>query len=103
MTIAVQKWTRRSDADREEFAMAALEYCKALKKEPGVQDARFYCPLMDTAAVLAYLDSPDMWNRMLGPHAAEAAFRMSDLGRETSNEVWFEARAAQDMWEQVTH
>lgn len=99
MAIGIQRWERRDSADRNEFAMAALNYCKAVRSRDGVEDARFYWTGVDTLAVMSTLSEPEAWSRPLTGGGAKATFGLADLGRQTGTELWLDASAGQAAWE----
>ena len=99
MAIGIQRWERRDSTDRNEFAMAALAYCEAVRAQTGVEDARFYWTGVDTLAVMSTLSEPDAWSRPLTGGGAKATFGLADLGRQTGTELWLDAFAGQAAWE----
>ena len=99
MAIGIQRWERRDAADRNDFAMAALGYCKAVRSQSGVADARFYWTGIDSLAILSTLTEPEAWSRPLTGGAAKATFALADLGHQTGTELWLDAGAGQAAWE----
>lgn len=99
MAIGIQRWERRDNADRNEFALAALAYCKAIRAQSGVQDARFYWTGIDSLAVLSNLSEAEAWSRPLTGGAAKATFALADLGHQTGTELWLDAAAGQAAWQ----
>ncbi|HSF87325.1 MAG TPA: hypothetical protein VLG28_16930 [Acidimicrobiia bacterium] len=99
MAVGIQRWERRDGADRNEFALAALAYCKAVRTQRGVEDARFYWTGIDALAVLSTLSEPEAWSRPLTEGAAKATFALADLGHQTGSELWLDARDGQAAWE----
>ncbi|HSR48393.1 MAG TPA: hypothetical protein VLL77_10475 [Anaerolineales bacterium] len=99
MAIGIQRWERRDDADRNQFALAALAYCKAVQSQGGVERARFYWTGIDSLAVLTELSQPEAWSRPLTGGAAKATFALADLGHQTGTELWLDARDGQAAWE----
>jgi hypothetical protein len=99
MAVGIQRWERRGDADRNDFALAALAYCKAVRSQDGVDDARFYWTGVDSLAVLSHLSEPEAWSRPLTGGAAKATFALADLGRQTGTELWLDAADGQAAWE----
>ena len=79
--------------------MAALGYCKAVRSQSGVEDARFYWTGIDSLAILATLTEPEAWSRPLTGGAAKATFALADLGHQTGTELWLDASAGQAAWE----
>jgi len=99
MAIGIQRWERRDGADRQEFALAALSYCRAMRDQDGVTDAKFYWTGVDQLAVLANLQEPAAWTKPLTGGAAGSTFVLADLARQVGTELWMDARAAQTAWE----
>ncbi len=99
MAVGIQRWERRDGADRNEFALAALAYCKAVRTQRGVEDARFYWTGIDALAVLSTLSEPEAWSRPLAEGAAKATFALADLGHQTGSELWLDAQDGQAAWE----
>jgi hypothetical protein len=91
MDIGYSRWERRDGADRDAFGLAALEYCRAMREENGVSDARFYWSGVDTVSLLAYVESADVLNRLTGTRFAAATFALADLGRQRAAEMWLDA------------
>lgn len=98
MDIGYSRWERRDGADRNEFGLAALEYCRAMREENGVSDARFYWSGVDTLSLLAYVESADVLNRLTTPRLATATFALADLGKQTASETWFDAHVGAAMY-----
>lgn len=99
MAVGIQRWERRDSADRNEFGLAALAYCKAVRSQDGVEDAKYYWTGIDSLAVLATLAKPEAWSRPLTGGAAKATFNLADLGHQTGTELWLDARDGQAAWE----
>jgi hypothetical protein len=99
MAIGIQRWERRDSADRNDFALAALAYCKAVRSQDGVDDAKFYWTGIDSLAVISSLSEPEAWSRPLTAGAAKATFTLADLGHQTGTELWIDAREGQSAWE----
>jgi hypothetical protein len=98
MDVGYTRWERRDGADRNALAMAALEYCRAMREENGVSDARFYWSGVDTLSVLAHVESVDILNRLTTPRLAKASFALADLARQTTTEAWFDAHVGEAMY-----
>lgn len=98
MDIGYSRWERRDGADRNALGNAALEYCRALRREDGVNDARFYWSGIDTLSILTHVQSTDALNRVHTPRAARATFALSDLARQTKAEVWLDAHVGEAMY-----
>lgn len=98
MDVGFSRWERRDEADRNELGKAALEYCRALRSEDGVNDARFYWSGIDTLSILTYVQSTDALNRVHTARAARATFALSDLARQTRAETWIDAHVGEAMY-----
>lgn len=98
MDIGFSRWERRDEADRNELALAALEYCRAMRAEEGVGEARFYWSGVDQLSVLAHVATADVLNRLASPRFARASFGLADLARQTESEVWLDAATGEAMY-----
>jgi len=81
------------------MAMAALEYCRAMRAEEGVSDARFYWSGVDELVILGYVDTADVLNRLASSRFARANFGLADLSRQTDAATWFDAAAGQALYD----
>ena len=101
MPLHVGKFERFPSADRNELALAALEWCRAARASEGVNDSRFYW--IDPNEIVVVTDAdPGAWGAGAGaqvsPQAAKALFALADLARNTSTETWADARAGAEMF-----
>ncbi len=77
MPLHVGKFERFPSADRNELALAALEWCRAARASVGVKDSRFYW--IDPNEIVVVTDAePGAWGPGAGaevsPQAAKAIF-----------------------------
>ena len=82
MPLHVGKFERFPSADRNELALAALEWCRAARASAGVKDSRFYW--IDPNEIVVVTDAePGAWGPGAGaevsPQAAKAIFALADL------------------------
>ncbi len=99
MALGITRWERRDAAGREEVGNAALELCRALRHEEGIEDARFYWTGVDSLAVVATATSAEAITRVPSPAAARANFALANYARQTGAETWMDPRDGQMMWE----
>lgn len=97
MQYGVWHIDRRDSADRDEFAKAAVVFCRAMRGLDGVADCRFYWKPFDTIVILAEAESADAWNAQSN-ELAEASFALFDLGRSAGYETWLDARSAEEAY-----
>ncbi len=101
MPLHVGKFERYPSTDRDELALAALEWCRAARESDGVNDSRFYW--IDPNEIVVVTDAePGAWGpgsgAELSSRAAKAVFALADLARNTSSETWADARAGTEMF-----
>ena len=101
MPLHVAKYERFPSADRNDLALAALEWCRAARAANGVNDSRFYW--IDPNEIVVVTDAePGSWGPGSGAEvssqAATALFTLADLARNTSTETWADARAGAEMF-----
>jgi hypothetical protein len=95
MPIGVTRWERRDGADRNRFALAALDYCRAWRATAGIRSSRFYWADVDTLVVLTDGHSFDILDLPQTPELAKALFSLSAVGRPAGSERWTEAAAGE--------
>jgi hypothetical protein len=98
MPLHVTKHERFPHADRNELALAALEYCRAVSESEGVGRSRFYWIDPNEIAVLIEAEQGawGAWStHQPSRREAVAMFALADLARNTVNEVWGDAKAGQ--------
>ncbi len=100
MPLFVSQHERREGVDRYEFGRAALNICRYARSRDGVTSARFYWANVDTVAITVAADVGADWGLMSGsnPDGAKASFRLSDLARQVSSEVWNDAGPGEQMY-----
>ena len=86
MVIGYGRWDRRDGADRDRLGQAALAFCRALRSETGVQDARFYWSGVDSLVVLTdAVSAPGrFWAERSG---ADAIVAKEDLGPDAVEQI----------------
>ena len=101
MPLHVAKYERRDSADRNDLALAALEACRAARETPGVLSSRFYWVNTDEIAIITDAEA-GAWGPGSGvviqPRAARATFALTDLAKNTSLEVWADARSGEETY-----
>lgn len=101
MTLQVSYWERRDGADRNAFAQAALELCRATRAAPGVEDSRFYWTDPDTVVIQTTAKSAEVFGSPPNGKVAASFFGLADLARQMRNEQWTEPRMGQAAYEQA--
>ena len=101
MPLHVTKYERYQNADRNDLALAALEFCRAARESEGVTSSRFFWIDPNEIAILTEAE-PGAWGTgsAIQPsrRAASAVFALADLTRNTVNEVWADARAGEETY-----
>jgi hypothetical protein len=93
------KYERFSGADRNELALAALEFCAAVRESDAVNRSRFYWIDPNEIAILVDAEQGGWgaWSTTQpSRREAVAMFALADLSRNTVNEVWGDAKAGQE-------
>lgn len=88
---------RRDTADRDEFAQAALSFCRAVRGLEGVSDCRFFWKPFDVIVVLAEGETAAAW-RVNDTGLAAASFALFDLGKATGYEEWLDAKTSEQLY-----
>ena len=97
MQYGVWHIERRDSAERDNFARAALDFCRAVRQLDGVDGCRFYWKPVDTIVIVAEGGSAAAWN-VVSTDVTNAQFDLADLGRIVNYEVWLDARSGQDAY-----
>ena len=97
MQYGVWHIERRDSATRDDFANAALAYCRAMRGLDGVDDCRFYWKPVDEVVIVAEGPSADAWNAN-SPEVAKATFDLFDHGRSVGYEQWLDARTGEEVY-----
>jgi hypothetical protein len=96
MPLHVTKFERRDSTDRNELGIKALEVCRSAKATAGVINSRFYWVNPDEIAIITDAE-PGAWGQGSGhgpePRSVKALFALGDLAKNTSTEVWADARS----------
>ncbi len=97
MQYGVWRVERRDGADRDEFAKAALNFCRAVRGLQGVEECRYYWKPFDVIVILAEGASANAWNTD-SVALAKASFDLFDVGRSLGYEQWLDARSGQEIF-----
>jgi hypothetical protein len=99
--LHVGRFERYSSTDRNAFALAALEWCRAAREHEGVNESRFYWIDPNVIAVVTDAE-PGAWGNgsgaELSARGAKAIFDLADRARNTSSETWADARSGAEMF-----
>ena len=89
--LQVSKWELKSGANRDDFGIAALNFCKNAKSNSGVSDAKFYWQNPNVIALIVEHDGS--WGPNVEPsgQTMKAFFDLADLSSCTMDEPWIEA------------
>ena len=101
MPLHIAKYERRDNADRNELGLAALEACRSARETAGVTDSRYYWANPDEIAIITDAE-PGAWGQGSGntpqPRATKALFALADLAKNTSTEIWADARSGTETY-----
>lgn len=89
MPLAVGRWVRRDSADRTDFGLAALNFCRALRSHDKVVDARYWWVTASEIAVVGETEdgtTPGELNTV--PNIADGIYALEDVAINTTNDVW---------------
>ncbi len=104
MPLHVMKHERFTSADRNDLALAALEYCRAARETEGVTSSRFYWIDPNEIAILIEAE-PGAWGpwsvNVPSRRSAVAMFALADLARNTVNETWGDAKSGEETYKLV--
>ena len=99
MPLHVAKYERRDNTDRNDLAYAAIEACRSARETPGVLSSRFFWVNPDEIAILTDAE-PGAWGQGSGnapqPRSMKAMFSLADLAKNTSSEIWADARSGEE-------
>ncbi len=95
MAIIVNHFQRREGKDPEAFGIAAYDYCRASRTNPGTQSCRYYWVNLDLIVIQSEAESFEVYDRPPTPEDAKASFALQDLPRLTQTERWQDPRAAE--------
>ena len=103
MAIAYSRWERRDGADRNDLALAALQFCRRWRTVSGVDSAKYFWVDASTITILVDGEAGSLNVPRFNEDAdnARAAFDLDDLCRLTAFETWAEARAGQETHERA--
>ena len=98
MPLHVSRYDRYPNTDRNKLATAALEACRAARASDGVSSSKFFWIDPNQIAILTDAE-PGAWGigsgREPSARGAAAMFGLADLARNTSYEVWADAKAGE--------
>lgn len=94
MQYGVWHVERRDSASRDDFANAALAFCRAVRGLDGVEECKYYWKHFDVIVILAEAKSANSWNSD-SVILAKASFQLFDVGRLLDYEQWLDARSGQ--------
>ena len=104
MPLHVDKYERRDSADRNDLGLAALEACRGAREAQGVITSRFYWVNPDEIAIITDAE-PGAWGpgsaNTAPPRAIKGLFALADLAKNTSTEVWSDARSGEETYKVV--
>ena len=98
MAMLVNYWQRRDSADRDAFARAAVNYCRAVRAHEGVRGSRYYWFHPDTVVQLTDGESLEVFDQPPTAEQAKALFALDDLARMIRTERWADARQGEETY-----
>lgn len=98
MAMLVSWWERRDTGDREEFARAALGFCRASKVRPGVRSSRFYWVNLDNLVIVNDAEQMDAFDGPPSPEQMKAAIGLSAVGRQVQMQRWGDAAVGEEVY-----
>lgn len=101
MPVSIYKFERNPGVDRNAFAMAALNLCRAVKAaNPKVQSHRFYWVDANTIGfVVQGQNGFNDYNPNPDPNVAKAQFALADMANMTNIGLWADAGVGERSWE----
>ncbi|HLZ71797.1 MAG TPA: hypothetical protein VKV26_17990 [Dehalococcoidia bacterium] len=96
--MLVTYWERCDNADRDTFARAALNLCRAQRTQHGIRNSRFYWFGIDTLVVQTDAESLDVFNSPPPPEASTAVFALSDQAHQIRMERWQDAAVGEQSY-----
>ncbi len=101
MPVQMQKLERYPGTDRDKFARAVLNYCRAYRSDPKIGGAQFYWADAGNTIGVVVWGEPGCfdYNPNPDPNMLKAAFAVADLGNQRSSEVWQDAGPGARSWE----
>ena len=91
---------RRDNADRNEFALAALAVCRSTKKQEGISSSRFFWYKADTIVIWTEGEA-SAFDYAPNPELGKAMFALADLGKVTQNWRMSDARLGEETYKQA--
>ena len=102
MPLQVTKWDRYPTSDRNTFGLAALNFCRALRTQPKIRNARFYWATANSVAVVVEGEPGCFdYNPEPNPEVGKAAFALADLASPGTTEEWADAGVGARNWERA--
>lgn len=98
MPYRLYMWERRDNANRNDFALAALASCKVYRKTDGISSARYYWSGTERIGILlegtpAALNTPTAGS---DPSDAKLYFDLADLAKPVDDIQLSEAKAGEE-------
>ncbi len=102
MPVRLYKVERYPGVDRQRFALAVLQYCRALRHQPKMRSARFYWADANTAGLILEGET-GCFNETdeQDPELAQANFALADLCSLRMVETWADAGRSERSWERA--
>ena len=89
---------RRDNGDRNDMAMAALGWCRAIRKTAGINSAKFYWSGTESIGILLEGEGPALNspNAGMDPADGKFGFDLGDNARMTNDIQLAEAKAGEE-------
>jgi hypothetical protein len=103
MPVRLMKFERNPNVDRNEFARAVLQLCRAQRRQPKIQDARFFWVDGGNTVGLLVQGQPGCFdfNPEPDPELMKAGFAVTDMASLRMNETWNDAGIGERNWERA--
>ena len=95
------RWELRPGGDRVKLGNLALEMCRAERANEGVRSSRYYWADANTVVTLTDYEHPrHVFGAPATSEGAKRVFALADVANRAAWEVWQDARAGTDTYEQ---